>query len=90
MRPELFDAAEESRLHEAVATILGAHAARLEQRDYAGVLEELATLREPVDDFFDAVMVMTDDEKLRVNRLALLKRLRMLFLDVADLSLIPT
>lgn len=89
VRPELFEAAEESELHEAVAHILGTHADRLERRDYAAVLTELAALRAPVDAFFDGVMVMADDDAVRGNRLALLKRLRHLFLDVADLSLIP-
>lgn len=89
VRPELFEASQETELHEAVAHVLGAHAERLARRDYAAVLTELAELRAPVDAFFDAVMVMTDDASLRGNRLALLKRLRHLFLDVADLSLIP-
>ena len=89
VRPELFEAAEETALHEAVAHIMGSHAERLERRDYSAVLTELAALRAPVDAFFDAVMVMADDTALRENRLALLNRLRQLFLDVADLSLIP-
>ena len=46
----------------------------------------MATLRDSVDAFFDQVMVMADDEALRLNRLALLKRLRGLFLNVADVS----
>lgn len=49
-------------------------------------LDELAKLRIPVDQFFDNVMVMVDDEKLRNNRLALLMRLRVLFLELADIS----
>jgi glycyl-tRNA synthetase beta chain len=49
-------------------------------------LEKLATLREPVDDFFDAVMVMDEDQELRENRLALLYQMRQLFLHTADLS----
>jgi len=55
-------------------------------RNYAGVLNELADLRDPVDRFFDDVMVMADDEAIRDNRLALLGELRALFLDVADIS----
>ena len=55
-------------------------------QDYAAVLGRLATLREPVDAFFDKVMVMADDEALRNNRLAMLARLRGLFLQVADIS----
>ena len=55
-------------------------------RSYAEVLNELADLRDPVDRFFDDVMVMADDEAIRNNRLALLGELRALFLDVADIS----
>ena len=60
----------------------------LEQGDYQGVLEMLAELREPVDAFFDTVMVMAEDEAVRNNRLALLAFLRDLFLNVADISLL--
>ena len=60
----------------------------LEKGDYQGVLEMLAELREPVDAFFDTVMVMADDEAVRNNRLALLAFLRDLFLNVADISLL--
>ncbi len=49
-------------------------------------LELLASLRTPVDSFFDDVMVMADDEAVRNNRLALLSRLRTLFLQLADIS----
>ena len=55
-------------------------------RHYADALNILADLRDPVDRFFDDVMVMADDEALRNNRLALLGELRSLFLDVADIS----
>lgn len=55
-------------------------------RGYADVLNELADLRDPVDRFFDDVMVMADDVAIRDNRLALLGELRALFLDVADIS----
>jgi len=41
-----------------------------------------------VDSFFDQVMVMAEDEALRLNRLTLLSRLRALFLQVADISLL--
>ena len=58
----------------------------LEKRDYTRALRELAALREPVDRFFDDVMVMADDDDVRTNRLALLGGLRALFLDVADIS----
>jgi glycyl-tRNA synthetase beta chain len=57
-----------------------------DQRDYEPALAQLAGLRETVDTFFDEVMVMVEFTELRDNRLALLARLRNLFLRVADLS----
>ena len=58
----------------------------LDERRYTDALSRLAALRQPVDTFFDEVMVMTDDDALRNNRLALLGALRALFLDIADIS----
>ena len=55
-------------------------------RNYTAILHQLAALRSNVDNFFDKVMVMVDDKALRLNRLALLLRLRNLFLQVADIS----
>lgn len=55
---------------------------------YQDALVELAALREPVDAFFDSVMVMADDPQVRINRLTLLAQLRTLFLQVADISLL--
>ncbi|KEA62484.1 Glycyl-tRNA synthetase beta chain [Marinobacterium lacunae] len=57
---------------------------------YEQALEALAQLQAPVDRFFEDVMVMADDEAVRNNRLALLQRLRNLFLGVADISLIAS
>lgn len=57
-------------------------------RKYREGLEQLASLRVAVDAFFDGVMVMCDDIAIRNNRLALLVRLRNLFLEVADISLL--
>ncbi|MAW24353.1 MAG: glycine--tRNA ligase subunit beta [Cellvibrionales bacterium TMED47] len=62
----------------------------LTKRDYNGILEKLAELKDPVDQFFEDVMVMTDDMALRQNRLALLDKLQKLFMNVADISqLVP-
>jgi len=61
----------------------------LESRDYVGVLRKLATLRDVVDRFFAEVMVMDEDADVRENRLALLSNLRVMFLRVADVSLLP-
>lgn len=58
------------------------------ERNYQEALVELASLREVVDAFFVGVMVMDEDEAVRVNRLTLLSQLRELFLKVADISLL--
>ena len=54
--------------------------------DYASALEILSRLREPVDQFFDGVMVMDTDLALRANRIALLNQLSGLFMGIADIS----
>ena len=56
--------------------------------DYEAALFELASLQTPVDAFFDNVMVMAEDEAVKQNRLAILNRLRNLFLQVADVSVL--
>jgi len=55
--------------------------------DYSAGLTELSRLKQPIDAFFDAVLVMEKDPRLRANRLQLLRRIRALFLGVADISL---
>jgi len=85
----LQDSAEQ-QLAEQVEQQAGKVLPLFEQGDYASALRSLASLREPVDSFFDEVMVMAEDDATRNNRLALLNRLRNLFLRVADISLLPT
>ena len=58
------------------------------QGDYTAVLDKLANLRAPVDNFFDNVMVNAEDPALRQNRLAILSTLQGLFLQVADISVL--
>lgn len=58
------------------------------QGDYATILKHLASLRDPIDAFFDHVLVMVDDVALQQNRLALLHRLQSLLQGVADISLL--
>jgi glycyl-tRNA synthetase beta chain len=62
---------------------------KFQARNYTEALQDLAVLRGAVDEFFDSVMVMADDPALRANRLALLGRLRSLFMHAADLSRLP-
>jgi glycyl-tRNA synthetase beta chain len=85
----LLEPGAERELADALAAAESDGAPLLAVRDYVGWLTRLARLREPVDRYFDAVMVMTEDAALRANRLALLGRLRNLFLRVADISLLP-
>ena len=61
-----------------------------EKGDYTGYLKSFAVLKAPVDTFFEKVMVMVDDEKLRRSRLALLRDLRESMNRVADLSKLAT
>lgn len=77
---------QEKALFEAIHRVESENAASLDQRDYDGALGRLAELRDPVDAFFDDVMVNADDEALRQNRLHLLARLRAQFLLIADIS----
>ncbi len=79
----------EIRLFDAMNSLSEAVADALARREYANALGRLAQLRAPVDAFFDKVMVMDEDPKLRSNRLALLAQLHGLFARIADLSRLP-
>ena len=75
--------------HDAERTLFTAMNALDLAGDYTAQLTQLATLREPVDAFFTAVMVNADDPAVRSNRLALLARLDQRCRSVADISLLP-
>ena len=79
----------EVRLFDAMRALKDAVSMATAQREYANALGRLAQLRPAVDEFFDQVMVMAEDPKLRANRLALLAQLQGLFAGVADLSRLP-
>jgi glycyl-tRNA synthetase beta chain len=76
----------ERALYQQVSSLTGQVTPLFDAGDYTPALQRLAGLRAAVDEFFDKVMVMTDDEKLRRNRLALLTQLNGLFLRAADFS----
>ncbi|CAM5185555.1 glycine--tRNA ligase subunit beta [Alishewanella longhuensis] len=80
----LQDAAEEALYN----AITAEQAYQTKVQDYTAGLTHLAALREVIDSFFDQVMVNADDLAVRANRLALLKQLRDLFLQVADISVL--
>lgn len=63
-------------------------ASRYSDGDYVYILSQLASLREPLDAFFECVMVMVDDADLRKNRLILLAKLQQVLQGVADISLL--
>jgi glycyl-tRNA synthetase beta chain len=86
--PSLLTDEAERTLHAALQSATAAVTPMLAKHDYSDALGELAALRAPVDRFFDAVMVMTDDPALQENRLALLAALRELFFNIADISLL--
>jgi len=88
--PGLFTGDEERNLHDAFLKIRETVFDRISRGDYAGGLTELALMRKPVDAFFETVLVMAEDDQIRMNRLSLLEEISTLFHDVADFSRIVT
>lgn len=84
--PGVFEDDVESRLHDGLLEQKETLEAALDDGDPEAVLDALVALREPVDEFFETVMVMADDEDLRKNRLRLLRDVRDVFDSVADFS----
>ena len=84
--PYLLQEAAEIALNAALAEVEPAADASFDAGDYAASLQALAALKQPVDAFFDAVMVNVADANLRANRLGLLARLQRAMNRVADLS----
>lgn len=88
--PDLYENAAEKNLADKVKALEITIQDLSKNAEYTDILKELADLREPVDTFFDKVLVMTDDQALRENRLLLLAKLRGLFLNVADIALLQS
>lgn len=84
--PALFQDEAEKALGAAIAAKKKTIAPLAAKSDYAAMLNTLSELREPVDRFFDNVMVMAEDDALRMNRLCLLQQLRGLFNQTADFA----
>jgi len=84
--PALLSLSEEAALAEAIASVDVAVAAKVAANDYQGAITSLATLRQPVDKFFEAVLVNDPDAAVRANRLSLLTKLRDTMRQVADFS----
>jgi glycyl-tRNA synthetase beta chain len=80
----------EAELHETSEAVGRKALEKLAAGSYLDALTEISNLRDPVDRFFNDVMVMADDEKLRRNRLALLCSIARIFSNIADFSKIST
>jgi glycyl-tRNA synthetase beta chain len=86
VEPSLFELDEEKNLFNAVTQSVSAATQAIENEDYSSAMSALATLREPVDSFFEAVLVNAEVENVRANRLALLAMIRQATGAVADFS----
>ena len=86
IKPELLTEVAEQNLYQALTELAETVGPLIARSEYEPALQQLAGLRNPVDTFFDDVMVMVDDAQLRDNRIALLNQLHGLFLRVADIS----
>ncbi len=82
----LFEHAEEGALNDALSTTATTSHQAIEKGDFEAAMHALATLRSPIDAFFEAVLVNAEDEAVRANRLALLEGVRREIGAVADLS----
>ena len=82
----LFNTAEEKALYQAYTSAQSAVDSLVKGQDYLGAIDALSDLAAPIDAFFDGVMVMDKDEKIRSNRLGLLKSVDELIHRVADFS----
>ena len=84
--PELLIEAEEKTLYEAIGKTEKATQSHIDAGDFSGALLSLANLRQPVDAFFEKVLVNDENHAIRANRLALLMRIRSVMCKVADFS----
>lgn len=84
--PALFREDAEKALFAAVGQAVDSAGKEIHREDYAAAMRALSVLREPVDTFFEKVLVNDDDQAVRANRLALLARIRAATDQVADFS----
>ena len=84
--PSLFQDEAEGGLYEAIQKVKSSADGLISSGAWLDALTEIASLRGPVDSFFDKVMVMSEDQRVRTNRLALLTTIARLFGKIADFS----
>jgi len=86
MNASLFSESAEKSLYQSFVKAKEKIGLHLNKRDYESALLEMTQMKRPIDEFFDGVMVMVEDEGIRNNRLALLDAIGQLFLRIADFS----
>ena len=86
MRGELFEESAESGLHSLFVDVQSKMEKLIDQKVYSGALKTMLEMKEPVDTFFDKVMVMADDKAVKQNRLNLLTAIGDLILQIGDIS----
>jgi glycyl-tRNA synthetase beta chain len=86
----LFESSEEGRLFKVYRDVQNKVGELFEGERYRDALTEIVKLKEPIDTFFDRVMVMAEEREIRENRLALLGGIVNLFMNIADFSRIAT
>ncbi len=86
INPELFEKEEERTLYETAKSVEPMVIKALQKEEFREALNQLLLLKDPIDKFFDNVFVMTENESVRENRLALLKFVREIFSHYGDLS----
>jgi glycyl-tRNA synthetase beta chain len=87
-KADLATETQEKALAEAFNKVKATIAPMMLAKDYQAALTELACLKAPIDNFFDNVMVMADDEAIKTNRLTLLNEIRNSFFAIADVALL--
>ena len=88
IRTEDLEEPAEKTLNQAVLETGLQVKSRLEKGQYLNALKQMSCLRSPVDQFFDEVLVMSEQENIRRNRLRILHEISQLFLSFADISMV--
>jgi glycyl-tRNA synthetase beta chain len=86
INPSLFAESAEQSLYQSFLKAKEKIGLHLNKRDYHAALMEMTQMKKPIDEFFDGVMVMIENEAIRNNRLALLDEIGKVFLRIADFS----
>ena len=89
-KENLLDQDSEKKLYEMIQNKKLELAPLIMSRDYTAALLSLSSLKPTIDDFFDNILVITEDKSIRENRLSLLQELRHIFLEIADISFLES